>query len=600
VTGAIRKPGTASASEAARDSDASGNRLVLAYDAARGAGDVDGMVTAALALAAGRVFGSVPGRVPAFLYEAYTLAGGEHRARLAVAVARAWAYGGDPARAVEFADEALVFAEAQRNPTLLAQALDAQLLAHWGPDDLDERLRITRRLEDTVAHETDVEARMSAYLWRLTTALEVLDLSAVRRQLCALSTLAEESGSSRVRFYAESRRGMYGLLVGDLPAAERAIGDAVAAGTAAGEADTLAIERTLSAGLALARGDTTALAREAAAFEAFGISEAVPSIAAQAALFWAVVGECDRARTLLHQLAGLDFGGIARDVDWMLTVTALTETAVLTGDVSLTGHAVRVLTPYVGRGVVDAGGVAFAGVVDDYLHQACALLGRHADARSWARSAGQAYQRMGAAWWQSRVRSAAPAAPRTDVQHLRPGDGGIWWFGPDGATTTIRDMKGLRYLRLLVDRPGIDLPALELSDAVAGHPGSRVDQAGTGPLLDRHALAAYRRRLHEIDHDLDEATRHANDHLTAHLESERDALIDQLRAATGLDQRERTTGTTSERARVAVRKAITAAINRIAATNPSLARLLQDTISTGAVCRYDPDPDRPTQWVLST
>jgi hypothetical protein len=145
---------------------------VRAYDAARVAGDVEGMATAALALAATQTFGTLPGRVPAFLHEAYTVAEGLQRARLAVALARAWAYGGSPARAVAFAAEALTRAEADADPLLVAQALDAQLLVHWGPDDLAQRLRITARLEDTVAHVTDVEARMSAYLWRLTTALE--------------------------------------------------------------------------------------------------------------------------------------------------------------------------------------------------------------------------------------------------------------------------------------------------------------------------------------------------------------------------------------------------------------------------------------------
>ncbi len=164
-----------------------------AYEQARAAGDIEGMAEAALRLAATQAFGTFPGRVPAFLYEAYSLARGEQRARLAVALARAWAYGYDPERAAEFAAEAFGYAKAQDNLPLLAAALDAQLLVHWGPDDLDQRLSITGRLEDTVAHITDVEPRMSAHLWRLTTALECLDLPAVRRQLRALDLLAAEA-----------------------------------------------------------------------------------------------------------------------------------------------------------------------------------------------------------------------------------------------------------------------------------------------------------------------------------------------------------------------------------------------------------------------
>ena len=51
--------------------------------------------------------------------------------------------------------------------------------------------------------------------------------------------------------------------------------------------------------------------------------------------------------------------------------------------------------------------------------------------------------------------------------------------------------------------------------------------------------------------------------------------------------------------RVAVCKAIAAAIDRIAAVDPPSGRLLRDAVSTGTACRYGPDPGRPTTWVLT-
>ena len=348
---------------------------VLGYERARAAGDIDAMAEAALGLAATQTFGTVPGRVPAFLHEAYSLARGEQRARLAVALARAWAYGYDPARAARFAAEALAYAQADGDPSLLAAALDAQLLVHWGPDDLDERLSITARLEDTVAHVTDPEPRMSAHLWRLTTALECLDLPAVRRQVRALDLLAAESGTARVRFFAASRRGMYALLTGDLDAAGQAVREVAAAGAEAGEADALLIGHMLAAGIARQAGDVAALAREAALYEEFGVHEAVPWVAAEAALLWVDAGELDRARGLLHQLAGSNFSGIARDLDWLLTMVELTEVSVATGTAALAETALGLLVPYAGRGVVNGGGAAFAGVISDYLYQASNLLG---------------------------------------------------------------------------------------------------------------------------------------------------------------------------------------------------------------------------------
>jgi hypothetical protein len=572
--------------------------LLRAYEAARADGDVAAMTEAALGLAAGRSFGTLPGRVPALLYEAYRLAGGPQRARVAVALARAWAYGGDAARAVGFAAEAVAAAEATGDTALLADALDAELLVHWGPDDLAERLRITRRLEDTAVHLTDVEARLSAHLWRLTTALECLDLPAVRRSLRALELLAEESASARVQFFLAARRGLYALLTGDLAAAERARGGAAAAGVQAGEADTEAIDRTLSAGIARQSGNVGALAREAASFEAFGAAEGVLSICAQAAVLWLAAGDVGHAGALLHQLAGEDLAAVPRDVDWLLTVTSLTEVAVSAGVSDVVEAAVPMLAPYAGRGVLNAG-ASFEGVVDDYLARALLVLGRAAEADRHRAAAGAAYRRLDAPWWQHRLTPSPGSSQRpAEVVHLHPAGDGLWVVGPHGATRTLPAMRGLQYLRLLLDRPGAEVAALDLSGAVAGHAGFRVADADMGPLLDRRALAAYRRRLAELDEDLREADAWGDPLRGERLTAEREALLAQVAEATGLGGRARATPSTRERARVAVRKAITAAIGRIGETDPALGRLLRDTVLTGGSCRYDPDPARPVRWVL--
>ena len=257
--------------------------LVAAWERAKAAGDGEAMAAAALALAANPTFGGVPGGVPALLFEARSRTDGVARTRLAAALARAWAYSGQPARAAGFAAEAQADAERRGDPTLLADALDAQLAVHWGPDQFADRLRLTDRLEEATAHVTDVEARLSAHLWRLSTGLEVLDSAAVRRQLRALDLLATESGAARVAFFAASRRGMHALLTGDLDAARAAMADAGAAGRAAGSPDVEAVEHTLRAGIARQAGDTAALVAEARNWEEYGLAEGIRSITAWAA-----------------------------------------------------------------------------------------------------------------------------------------------------------------------------------------------------------------------------------------------------------------------------------------------------------------------------
>jgi hypothetical protein len=567
-----------------------------AYEAAREAGDVAAMTAAALALASGRSFGTYPGQVPALLHQAYVLASGAQRAHVAAALARAWVYGGDSARAAAFAAEAEALAEPTGDAALLADALDAQLLVHWGPDDLAERLRITGRLDDLALQLTDVEVRLSAHLWRLTTALEALDLPAVQRQLRALDGLADESGSARVRFFAAARRGMQALLTGDVAAVGPAREAAVAAGTEAGEADVPAIERTLTAGAARQVGDQAALAREATLFEEFGTAEGVVSIAAEAAVLWLEAGRSDRAEALLHPLAGASFAGVPRDVDWLLVVTSLTDVAAAVGATELAATGVDLLSPYAGRGVVNAGAVSFAGVVDDYLYRGRRALGQTAAADEHRAAAEAAYRRMGARWWSSRTATGLPVAGSREPAHLHPTAGGVWLVGP--SRSLVPDLKGLHYLRLLLGRPGLDVSAQDLSAAVAGHPGVLVPDGDLGDALDPQARAAYRRRLTDLDDELAEAREWADPARVARLEDERGALIAELATAAGLGGRQRRTGDPRERARVAVRKAVAAALGRIQDVDPSFARLLRDSVTTGAFCRYDPDPARPVHWVL--
>ena len=582
------------------DGDEDGARAAFAeaFEMARDQRDAETMGKAALGLATGYVSGTHFGRVPAFLFEAHNLATGVTRTRLAAALVRAWVYSGNAERAVPFAAEAIEGAESSGDPALLAEALDAQLLVHWGPDDLNERLRITTRLEDTVAHLADAEARMSAHLWRMTTAMEMLDMPTVRRQLRALQNLADETGCARIRFFSEARNGMHALVVGDLDAARRHRAAAIVAGTAAGEPDVIAIDHVLGAFIALQSDDRATVAAEAERYERSARDMALNTVAAEGVPLWVAAGELDRARRQLRQLAGSGLASIPRDGDWLLVVTCITDSAAATGELGIAAEGYALLEPYAGRGVANGGAANFNGVVAGYLSAAAAALGRHDDARGWQESAAELAERFGAVWWTHRYHGAArppvDEAPRRAV--LRQASDGVWTIGRDGATQAVREIKGFAYLRLLVRQPGVEVSALDLSDWAAGHAGFGVDEGASG-FIDRQALAAYRKRLSEIDAELDEFGQWRDAARSQQLEEERDALLAEVRAATGLGGRARQAGGTAERARIAVRKAVAAAIERIAQVDSGLGRLLRDCVHTGARCVYEPDPTRRVTWL---
>jgi hypothetical protein len=182
--------------------------------------------------------------------------------------------------------------------------------------------------------------------------------------------------------------------------------------------------------------------------------------------------------------------------------------------------------------------------------------------------------------------------------HFHPNETG-WSVGRDGATAVLPDVKGLHYIRHLLQRPGMDVGAVDLAAAVAGHPGVTISQADAD-LIDAQAVSAYRARLADIDNELSEAESWADGSRSGRLRLEREALLDEIAAATGLGGRRRQFTSAQERARIAVRKAIVSALQRIEQHDSSLARQLRDCVRTGSACRYDPDPARPVAWVLGS
>ncbi len=110
------------------------------------------------------------------------------------------------------------------------------------------------------------------------------------------------------------------------------------------------------------------------------------------------------------------------------------------------------------------------------------------------------------------------------------------------------------------------------------------------------ALAAYRRRLVEIDAELRRTDGWSDVGLAETDAAEREALPAEVAAATGLGGRPRPSGGSAERARVTVRKAIAAAVRAVHAADPVVARHLG--VRAGHHCVYEPDPDRPVTWQL--
>ncbi|MFF5288978.1 hypothetical protein [Paractinoplanes globisporus] len=540
-----------------------------ATDRALAADDLPAATRGALALAQGQRFDATPGLIPARLHDVYVrVEEPTARAALAAALARVWVYASRPHRAVPFAAVALEIAREAGDPVLLADCLDATLTAHWGPDDLDRRRGWAQELDDVVAHLRDPKARLQAHLWGLTVAFELLDLPRIHRNLRALEDLG--AGNAEARFFAASRRLAADLMLGRLDTAAYLRELAEDAARQAFIADGDGVRHAMTAYPAMLLGDRETCAAEADEFEEFARAEGAPTVLAEAGLLWAAAGRADRAAAVAGQFGGDTLAGLPADMDWLLILQCVLDAALAGGVREVVESAVALLTPYENRSVVNAGAVMFHGVTDDPLSRGNALLGNETAAARQRARALATYRRIGAVWWRERLEAQGGATR----MRLRPADGGLWSVGPDATPVTLPAMRGLEYLHHLLARPGVDVAALDLVGPQTVH------QPGTGPSADAKALAAYRRRLATAAPD------------------ERAAIEAHLRSVTGLGGRARENGSNAERARVAVRKAIVAALAKIAECEPEAGRHLYTQVSTGAACRYDPDPAAPITWLL--
>lgn len=559
-------------------------------------GEVDARTREALDLADTYVFGTEPGRIAAVLFEAYDATHvPRDRALLGAALARCWSYAGQHGRAVPFAVAAVRHAEESGDPAVLAEALDAALATHWGPDELEVRTDLTARLSDVAAHLTDVDARTRAHLWMLTVAAETLDVSELNRQMRALERLGEES--RRALFFAASRRLMLDLMRGRTDTVERLV-------ALAEETQDELPDGPLVVGAM--RGYGGVLAGDPATIETarwagqLAVDEGIRELQAEIAWICAELGHLDDARRLAAAFDTRTLRRLPRDHNYLLVLQLLLDVGLQAGMDELVADVTPLLMPYAGRAVVNAGAVMFHGVTDDTLARACERLGDHERAAALRANALGTYERIGASWWHERLLHASPdEVPPDDppatasVMTLRQGPPGAWMVGRGDDEHAVPARRGFEHLHALLSRPGTEVAALDL----AGGP-TTVQQGGLGELADARALSAYRQRLQQIDAELDDADASGDQQRGDQLAEEREALLSELGAATGLRGRPRTTGSSEERARVTVRKAVAAAIEAIHAVDPVLARHLTTHVHTGLRCRYEPDPDAPVEWRL--
>jgi hypothetical protein len=513
------------------------------------------------------------------------------RARAMASLARELHHSWDPGtddRARAVATGAVEVARSLDDPATLAFCLLALHDASWSIGSAIDRIPIVAEMLDLARLASDRELLAQAQLLKATALLELGDPSA-SSELERYCRAAEDLGHARGRWGALSRRAVLALLVGDLDEAA-ALGRAAAQlGEEIGEPDTPGVRDTLQ----------WELARFGDGWSEF-VTEGhwVPpgSWPPIRAVLLTARGDRPEARSVLAGYS-LDHDrrhGVRRHDGWMPVI--ITEAVVAVGSEAQRSEVYDWLLPLAGNHLVYGGCMGYGGAVDHHLATLATTLGRHDDAVTHRRTALAMHETLGAVAWAALDRAllageaTEPVAPA--VAGAEPGnslrrEGDAWRVTFRGRSSTVRHVKGMFDLAVLLDRPGREVPALELMGGV--------DVGGApGPVLDDQARRAYQARVLDLQKEIDDA-RAANDWVRAErAEGELDALVGQLSQAFGLGGRQRTGGGAGERARAAVTHRIRGAIRRIAAIDPALGQHLLNAVKTGTWCSYQPDTD--TVW----
>jgi hypothetical protein len=524
----------------------------------------------------------------------------------------------------ELADQALRLARGTGDPRVLAEVLDRRLHALWDPAAAAERLATASEIVELARATGDGARERRGLFWRFMALMELGRVAEAESALATFEREAAAAGDAQAVVMATARHGMLAILRGRFDEVERLAGEVAEAGRRAGLADADQLAASLR-GLLAAERDPSAWPAALALFHARARRRPGHFYETTMARILLAVGREDEAAAELQRLLPRVLAGSGPR--WLGAAADLAAVAAATGDPPAAAALYEALRPYDGRLVVWGGAVAVAGPVDHYLGLLATRLGRPDDAVRHLQAAVALQEQVGALPGlayslaaladalqdpagpgdaqaaSERRRRARQLAQRVGMPVLlerldRPADewtlhrdGDDWLLEAGAERARLRDGRGLHYLRALLAAPGRDIPALDLAAGGVG-----LEAAGTGPVLDPAARAAYRRRLAELDAELAAADRAGDIERAARADAERQAVVGELRRASGLGGRPRAASAEAERARVNVTRTLRATIDKLALLAPGCAAHLRASIHTGRACRYQPAPGGPSRW----
>ena len=532
-------------------------------------------------------------------------------------------------RAFESGDGSIVVAEladarANGDPVVAAEAVSLAHHCLLGPHFAAERAALAGELLALAAATGRPTDHLMGLVWRTCNAILAGDDRA-RRSLGELRRALEVEPCAALTFVVAAWDVMLTIRAGRLRDAERMAESCLRLGTDVGDVDAanwygaqLIAIRWAQGRAGELLGLVDELDQSGTVPEPGGVSTAALAVVAAAA------GDEVTARSALARLGAGRLRRLPRGSVWLVTMAAVCDAANALADAEAASEAYELLAPFASLPVLVGLGVACFGSVHRPLGIAALTFGDIDLAIDHLESAVAANLALGnlpayvaslataADLLNHRNRADDPAraqrlqatADRHASECEMTADGRQWLRLPRRSTVgvvricqsakacrisvgerfvVLRPTVGIRYLAELTNNPGRPISSVAL---VSSHGDADVAPRRE-PLLDDMAKARYRARIDELRAEIDDADVCADLERASRARLELDELIEQLSRVCGLHGATRSFVDDRERARVAVRKAITRALDAIAKLDPEIARELESRIVTGSRCMFD-------------
>jgi DNA-binding SARP family transcriptional activator len=331
-----------------------------------------------------------------------------------LASTRRWEAAPGPRR--QLGHQAVSVARQAGDPAVLAECLDAQTAADWGPGEADERRRAGHEIVDLAHRASRPELALRGHAWGIIASLETADRPGLDTELAAYQELARFLRQPRYLWYAHSREAMRAIMTGDYQRGSGLAQHGRDIARQAGEADADNLYAAVMFPVWFAHAGRDHRSAITTAIQAAADQPAKDTLTCAAHLLAAAAAGQPHTAYRASTQRLLHLTQAPRTMHWLFNTVTLAAAAAHQHDVATAERLHPILLPYENTTVIWAGAAAFFGAVSHWLGILETTLHDLDSARRHLDTASKIHTDLGAPAWIKRSQDALATLPSASTQ----------------------------------------------------------------------------------------------------------------------------------------------------------------------------------------